>query len=76
MRLPIGWLSQISLPNLIFIPAAGKTIDDAALINLARERLAGFETPKRIVILHEFPTTVGGKIVKYKIRQMLNEPAS
>lgn len=53
------------------IPNAGATIDDAALIAFARERLAGFETPKRIVVMDEFPTTVGGKILKYRIRQAL-----
>ncbi|MGE0487242.1 MAG: class I adenylate-forming enzyme family protein [Gammaproteobacteria bacterium] len=53
------------------IPRNGAAIDDAALIAFARERLAGFETPKRIVVMDEFPTTVGGKILKYKIRQAL-----
>lgn len=53
------------------IPKPGAQIEDAALIGFARERLAGFETPKRIVVMDEFPTTVGGKILKYKIRQAL-----
>lgn len=53
------------------IPKDGATIDADALIAFARERLAGFETPKRIVVVTEFPTTVGGKILKYKIRQSL-----
>ncbi len=53
------------------IPRDGRALDDAALIAFARERLAGFETPKRIVVMDEFPTTVGGKILKYKIRQAL-----
>lgn len=49
----------------------GTTIDADAVIAFARERLAGFETPKRIIVVDEFPTTVGGKILKYKIRQSL-----
>ena len=53
------------------IPTAGASIDESGLIAFARERLAGFETPKRIVVMDEFPTTVGGKILKYKIRQTL-----
>ncbi len=53
------------------IPRAGTTVDSEALIAFARERLAGFETPKRVVVMDEFPTTVGGKILKYKIRQAL-----
>jgi acyl-CoA synthetase (AMP-forming)/AMP-acid ligase II len=45
--------------------------DEQAVIAFARERLAGFETPKRIVVMDEFPTTVGGKVLKYKLRQAL-----
>ena len=44
---------------------------EKALIGFARERLAGFETPKRIVVMDEFPMTVGGKVLKYKLRQYL-----
>ncbi len=53
------------------IAKSGAQIDEQALIAFARERLAGFETPKRVVLMDEFPTTVGGKILKYRIRQAL-----
>ncbi|MEM7465597.1 MAG: AMP-binding protein [Pseudomonadota bacterium] len=53
------------------IPKGGSQIDEADVISFARERLAGFETPKQVVVMDEFPTTVGGKILKYKIRQQL-----
>ena len=49
----------------------GAELDEAAVIAFARERLAGFETPKRIVVVEAFPETVGGKILKYKLRSML-----
>lgn len=55
------------------VAIAGRSIDEPALIAYARERLAGFETPKRVVVMEEFPTTVGGKILKYRIRQALAE---
>ena len=50
---------------------SGEDIDADAIIAFARERLAGFETPKRIVVVNEFPTTVGGKILKYRLRDDL-----
>ena len=53
------------------IPKSGASIDESELISFARDRLAGFETPKKVVVMDEFPTTVGGKILKYKIRQTL-----
>lgn len=46
-------------------------LDQAALIAFCRERLAGFETPKQIVAEDDLPSTVGGKVLKYKLRQML-----
>ncbi|ANK80165.1 MAG: hypothetical protein TEF_04715 [Rhizobiales bacterium NRL2] len=54
------------------IAAKGKRLDEKELIAFARERLAGFETPKRVVAVDAFPTTVGGKILKYKLRQQLS----
>jgi acyl-CoA synthetase (AMP-forming)/AMP-acid ligase II len=47
------------------------TIDADDIISYARARLAGFETPKSIVVLDELPETVGGKILKYKLREAL-----
>jgi acyl-CoA synthetase (AMP-forming)/AMP-acid ligase II len=43
--------------------------DDDALIAFCRERLAGYETPKRIIWVDELPETVGGKVLKYRLRE-------
>lgn len=42
---------------------------EAALIAFCRERLAGFETPKAVIFVAELPETVGGKVLKYKLRE-------
>jgi acyl-CoA synthetase (AMP-forming)/AMP-acid ligase II len=41
---------------------------EAELIAFARQRLAGFELPKKIIFVEDFPVTVGGKVLKYKLR--------
>ncbi|WP_410624475.1 AMP-binding protein [Amycolatopsis sp. cmx-8-4] len=41
---------------------------EAELIAFCRERLAGYESPKRVVFAETLPDTVGGKILKYKLR--------
>jgi fatty-acyl-CoA synthase len=46
----------------------GRTGDEAALIAYARERLAGFKTPKKVVF-QELPKTSTGKIQKFELRQ-------
>ncbi|MFT5391480.1 MAG: acyl-CoA synthetase (AMP-forming)/AMP-acid ligase II [Gammaproteobacteria bacterium] len=53
------------------IATTGMEIDAEQIIAFARERLAGYETPKRIEVFDDFPTTVGGKILKYKLRAAL-----
>lgn len=47
-------------------PGTEPTEDE--LIAHCREHLAGYETPKAIVFTSTLPETVGGKILKYKIR--------
>jgi acyl-CoA synthetase (AMP-forming)/AMP-acid ligase II len=49
----------------------GQSVGEADLISFARSRLAGYETPKRIVFVDVLPTTVGGKVLKYRLRQQL-----
>ncbi len=46
----------------------GERPDPDGLVAWCRERLAGFETPKRVVLVDELPVTVGGKVLKYKLR--------
>lgn len=55
----------------VIVPRPGVTLDEPALIAFCRERLAGFETPKRVVLMDDLPVTVGGKVLKYKLRAML-----
>lgn len=46
----------------------GATVDVEAVMAYCRERLAGFESPKRVVVVEELPSTVGGKVLKHKLR--------
>jgi acyl-CoA synthetase (AMP-forming)/AMP-acid ligase II len=39
------------------------------LIAFCRGRLAGFETPKQVIFADGLPETVGGKVLKYKLRR-------
>jgi acyl-CoA synthetase (AMP-forming)/AMP-acid ligase II len=50
------------------IPADGTALDVDAVSAFCRERLAGFESPKRVVVVAELPVTVGGKVLKHKLR--------
>lgn len=75
----VARVAVIGLPDVrwgeavtaVVVPEPGKLIDEAGLIAFCRERLAGYETPKRIVVKEELPVTVGGKVLKYKLRREL-----
>ncbi|MCE8419441.1 AMP-binding protein [Rhodovulum sulfidophilum] len=47
----------------------GHKVDGDALIAFARERLAGFKTPKRVVF-QDLPKTSTGKIQKFELRKV------
>jgi acyl-CoA synthetase (AMP-forming)/AMP-acid ligase II len=55
---------------VIPVPARGADAADLAaeLIAFCRDRLAGFETPKRVLFVAALPETVGGKVLKYQLR--------
>ncbi|GAA4726004.1 acyl-CoA synthetase [Nocardioides endophyticus] len=53
----------------VVVPADGSTTTEEELIAFARERLAGFETPKHVIFVKALPETVGGKVMKYKLRE-------
>jgi len=42
------------------------------IIAFCRARLAGYETPKRVIFVDDLPETVGGKVLKYRLREQLS----
>lgn len=43
--------------------------DEIEIITLCKEKLAGFEVPKRVVLVNEFPLTGTGKVQKNALRE-------
>jgi fatty-acyl-CoA synthase len=48
---------------------AGHTADEASLVAFARERLAAFKLPKKIVFLDHLPRNTAGKLLKRELRR-------
>lgn len=59
------------VPIAFVIPKKDVNVTDEQLRIFARERLASFKTPKRIIIRDELPTGPTGKILKRKLRELL-----
>lgn len=56
------------VPKAIVVLKAGASATKEELIAFARERLAGFKTPKAIEFVDELPKTGSGKILKTELR--------
>jgi acyl-CoA synthetase (AMP-forming)/AMP-acid ligase II len=39
------------------------------LVRFCHDRLAGFETPEQVIFVDALPETVGGNVLKYRLRQ-------
>ena len=55
-------------PHAFVVRRAGADLTEEELQAFARERLAGFKTPKGVTFLDELPKTATGKIQKYVLR--------
>jgi acyl-CoA synthetase (AMP-forming)/AMP-acid ligase II len=53
----------------VVVAESGRAPAEADLIAFCHDRLAGFETPKRVLFADALPETVGGKVLKYKLRE-------
>ncbi|MBM4068210.1 MAG: AMP-binding protein [Planctomycetes bacterium] len=48
----------------------GATLDETAVKEFCRGQIAHFKVPRYVVIVDQFPTTVTGKVQKFKLREM------
>ncbi|HYB32357.1 MAG TPA: fatty acyl-CoA synthetase [Steroidobacteraceae bacterium] len=62
------WIEAVAAA-VVLRPRAGVT--PGGLIGFCRERLAGYKTPKRIVLLERLPKNASGKILKRELRAQL-----
>lgn len=51
------------------VPNPGATPDQDRIVQFCRQRLGRFEVPKSVVVVDTLPETVGGKVLKYRLRE-------
>lgn len=52
------------------VPKPGAQPTPEELLIFAKERLAPFEIPKKVLLMEQLPETVGGKVQKHKLRAL------
>jgi long-chain acyl-CoA synthetase len=62
-------------PVAFVIPKKDMTVRDDELRNFARQRLAGYKTPRHVIVREDLPTGPTGKILKRKLRELFDQLA-
>jgi fatty-acyl-CoA synthase len=57
------------------VPKAGATLSEDQVIARCRERMAGFKTPKYVVIVETLPKNPSGKLLKRELRERFHDLA-
>lgn len=59
------------VPVAVVIPSDGKTITEADFLGRFQDQLARFKHPKDVIFVDDFPRSALGKVLKYKVREMI-----
>jgi long-chain acyl-CoA synthetase len=59
------------VPALFIVPRPGKTIDIEAVLVYCRGQLSAYKVPHVAQVIAEIPRTGSGKIIRYKLRDLL-----
>jgi long-chain acyl-CoA synthetase len=59
------------VPALFIVPRPGSTIDIEAVLTHCRKQLSAYKVPHVVQLIGEIPRTGSGKIIRYKLREML-----
>ncbi|MEP1124759.1 MAG: long-chain-fatty-acid--CoA ligase [Ilumatobacter sp.] len=55
----------------VLVLRAGAVVSEADIVQTARDNLAGYKKPRRVIFVDELPKTVSGKIIKRQLRDEL-----
>lgn len=67
----LEWVvDHVGIRFTVVTVAPDREVDVDGILAFARQWLAGYEAPKKIAVLDRMPKTVGGKIMKYKLREL------
>ncbi|HPJ93472.1 MAG TPA: acyl-CoA synthetase [Deltaproteobacteria bacterium] len=64
------WVEAVTA---VIVPKKGETITEKEIKDMAKEKLALFKVPKKVVFVDELPKTPTGKILKRDLRDMYKE---
>jgi len=54
----------------------GVELDEQAIIDWCKDKMAGYKKPKSIIFTEQFPVTAVGKVQRGKVRELYGQPLS
>lgn len=57
----------------VVVPHKDQVVNEEELKQFCRQKLAGYKVPRRIFVEEVMPRNASGKIMKYQLRQQLNQ---
>ncbi len=61
----------IEVVTAVVVPKKGETLTEKDLIAFAKDKLAGFKCPKKVVVIDKLPKNPSGKILKRELKAEL-----
>jgi long-chain acyl-CoA synthetase len=58
-------------PALFVVARAGQTVESEALLRHCRAKLSAYKVPSTVHMIKEIPRTGSGKIIRYKLKELL-----
>ena len=55
------------------LPPLGVELDQEALRQFARDNLAAYKVPRRIVVVNDLPKSLIGKVIRRKVKEQLQK---
>ncbi|MGB8744331.1 MAG: class I adenylate-forming enzyme family protein [Xanthobacteraceae bacterium] len=59
------------VPALFVVPRPGRTLESEALLAHCRAQLSAYKVPHSVQVIGEIPRTGSGKIIRYKLRELI-----
>jgi long-chain acyl-CoA synthetase len=59
------------VPALFVVPRPGKSVENDALLAHCRAQLSAYKVPHSVQLIVEIPRTGSGKIIRYKLRELI-----
>ena len=70
---PDARMGEVGKACIVLRP--GQTVDEKSLIAWSRERMANYKVPRSIEVVASLPTNASGKVMKFELRQRVNDKA-